>query len=66
MRNPIRLIIADDHALFRQGLRSLLRLHEEFQLVGEVETVGELRGIIAETRLRYPAARFADGAILDG
>src|SRR5260221_1533402 len=49
MRNPIRLIIADDHALFRQGLRSLLRLHEEIQLVGEVETVGELRGVIAET-----------------
>ncbi len=49
MRNPIRLIIADDHALFRQGLRALLRLHEEIQLVGEIETVGELRAIIAET-----------------
>ena len=26
MRTPLRLIIADDHALFRQGLRSLLQL----------------------------------------
>jgi len=44
---PIRMIIADDHVLFRQGLRSLLRLHDDIELVGEVETVGELRGVVA-------------------
>ena len=49
MRTPIRLIVADDHVLFRQGLRSLLRLHDEIELVGEVESVGELRGVVAET-----------------
>ena len=46
---PIRLIIADDHVLFRQGLRSLLRLHDELELVGEVEAVGHLRRVLAET-----------------
>src|ERR1700730_5255198 len=49
MRTPIRLIIADDHVLFRQGLRSLLRLHNEIELVGEIETVRELRAVVAET-----------------
>ena len=49
MRTPIRLIVADDHVLFREGLRSLLRLHDEIKLVGEVETVAELRGIVTET-----------------
>ena len=50
MGMPIRLIIADDHELFRQGLRSLLRLHDDLELVGEVETVGELRGVVASTQ----------------
>ena len=49
MRPKIRLIIADDHLLFRQGLISLLRLHDNLQLVGEVETVDELPRIVAET-----------------
>jgi len=50
MNRPIRLIIADDHLLFRQGLKSLLRLQDDLQLVGEVETVGELPRVVAETR----------------
>ena len=49
MRPKIRLIIADDHLLFRQGLISLLRLQDNLQLVGEVETVDELPRIVAET-----------------
>jgi DNA-binding NarL/FixJ family response regulator len=50
MRTPIRMIIADDHALFRQGLRSLLRLHNDIELVGEAETVAELRSVVASTQ----------------
>jgi len=50
MRSPIRLIVADDHALFRQGLRSLLRLHDEIELAGEIETVGDLCNVVAESR----------------
>lgn len=32
---PIRLLLADDHALFRKGLASLLTRDKEFHLVGE-------------------------------
>ena len=32
---PIRLIIADDHAIFRDGLRRLLATQADFQVIGE-------------------------------
>jgi two-component system nitrate/nitrite response regulator NarL len=32
---PIRLLIVDDHTLFRQGLHSLLHSEPQFQVVGE-------------------------------
>jgi DNA-binding NarL/FixJ family response regulator len=31
----IRLVIADDHTIFRDGLRRLLELEEDFEVVGE-------------------------------
>jgi len=42
MNLPVRLILADDHELFRQGLRSLLLRQRDVQLVGEAETVDAL------------------------
>jgi DNA-binding NarL/FixJ family response regulator len=44
---PIRLIIADDHALFRQGLRSLLLLQSEIEVVCEVERADQLASALA-------------------
>jgi DNA-binding NarL/FixJ family response regulator len=44
--SPLRLIIADDHALFRQGLRSLLVL-EGLEVVAEVEQAGSLDAALA-------------------
>jgi DNA-binding NarL/FixJ family response regulator len=44
--SPLRLIIADDHALFRQGLRSLLVL-EGLEVVAEVEQAGGLEAALA-------------------
>lgn len=32
---PIRILLIDDHALFRSGIRSLLQRHEDFEIVGE-------------------------------
>ena len=32
---PIRILIADDHAVVRRGLRSILQLEKDFQIVGE-------------------------------
>ncbi len=36
MTDPIKLLIADDHTLFRRGLAGLLNQRPEFQIVGEV------------------------------
>jgi len=44
----LRLIIADDHALFRQGLRSLLTL-EGIEVAAEVEDLASLDTAIAQT-----------------
>lgn len=33
----IRLLIADDHAMFRSGIRLLLEIQEDFEVVGEAE-----------------------------
>jgi DNA-binding NarL/FixJ family response regulator len=38
---PIRLLLADDHALFRKGLVSLLKREEAFEVVGEAENGDE-------------------------
>jgi DNA-binding NarL/FixJ family response regulator len=34
---PLRLLLVDDHALFREGLISLLAYQEDFTVVGEAE-----------------------------
>jgi DNA-binding NarL/FixJ family response regulator len=49
MKTPIRLIIADDHALFRGGLKSLLRRQRDMQVVGEADTADCLIATVAET-----------------
>ena len=32
---PIRIVIADDHPIFRDGLRRLLAVEPDFEVVGE-------------------------------
>lgn len=49
MPGPIRLIIADDHLLFRQGLRSLLEHESEVTIVGETDRADELAALLART-----------------
>jgi two-component system NarL family response regulator len=49
MQTPVRLIIADDHALFRQGLKSLLQLQQEIEVVAEIERSSELQPTLAKT-----------------
>ncbi|WFB36652.1 response regulator transcription factor [Kiritimatiellota bacterium B12222] len=36
--NPIRIVLAEDHAMMRDGLRSLIRKEENMRIVGEAET----------------------------
>ena len=44
-----RIVLADDHALFRQGLRSLLRQQPDFEVVAEVERAADLLSTLAVT-----------------
>ena len=45
--DPIRVLIADDHVLFRDGLRALLRTAPETDLVGEATTGDEAIALAA-------------------
>jgi two-component system response regulator DegU len=47
--SPIRLIIADDHALLREGLKALLTLEPDFLVTGEVAAADDLQPILKTT-----------------
>jgi DNA-binding NarL/FixJ family response regulator len=44
----IRLVIADDHPIFRDGLRKLLSLEDDFEVVGEAKDGNEVLEIMRE------------------
>jgi len=46
----IRTLLADDHALFRQGLKSLLESEPDIRVIGEAQTGREAIRYAAETR----------------
>ncbi|MFQ5657265.1 MAG: response regulator [Candidatus Methylomirabilales bacterium] len=46
----IRIVIADDHMLFREGLIALLRQAEDLEVVGEAASGREVFRILEETR----------------
>jgi two-component system nitrate/nitrite response regulator NarL len=48
--SPIRLVVVDDHALFRRGLVGLLKDISEFEVVGEASNGEEAQGVIDRTR----------------
>lgn len=59
--SPVRLILADDHVMFRQGLRSLIETYSGFEIVGEaadgeeaVELVRALRPDIVIMDVNMP------------
>ena len=47
---PVRLVIVDDQALFREGLRTLLSTRAEVDVVGEAATGEEALGVIERLR----------------
>ncbi|WP_018132150.1 response regulator [Effusibacillus pohliae] len=47
-RSPIKVVLADDHTLFRQGLRRIFELEEDFQIIGEA-TDGKQAILLAAT-----------------
>lgn len=44
-----RIVLADDHVLFRQGLRSLLRQQPDFEVAAEVDRAADLLSTLAVT-----------------
>ena len=57
MTTEIRIVIADDHPLMRQGLRQIIELEPNLKVVGEAGNGSEALAIIEELR--------PDAAILD-
>ncbi len=48
--DPIRLVIADDHVLVRQGIRAFLETHTDLAIVGEAEDAEGAVKICAEQK----------------
>jgi two-component system, NarL family, response regulator LiaR len=57
MNEPITIFIVDDHAVVRQGIRTLLGMHSDLQVVGEAES--------AETALRLIAQLLPNVVLMD-
>lgn len=47
---PIKVVIADDHALFRDGLRKILSLEKDILVVGEAANGDEVPKIVERTK----------------
>ena len=47
--NPYRVVLADDHAMFRQGVKRILQDAEELEVVGEASDGLELLEVSKET-----------------
>lgn len=71
MTHPIRVLLVDDHALFRSGIRLLLQRHPEFEIVGEagdgmegVKRAAQLRPDVVLLDLHMPGLSGRDAAAM--
>jgi DNA-binding NarL/FixJ family response regulator len=46
---PVRIVIVDDHAIVRQGLRSILEREQDLAVVGEASTVDEALVVVSRS-----------------
>ena len=49
-RSSIRVLVADDHAIFRDGLRKLLNFDQEITMVGEAQNGEEAIKLVAKLK----------------
>jgi DNA-binding NarL/FixJ family response regulator len=50
VKTPIRILVADDHSVVRQGIRHVLEGAEEFTVVAEAEDGNEVAELVAQTQ----------------
>lgn len=50
MSPPIRVLVADDHSVVRQGIRHVLEGAEEFTIVAEAENGNEVAELVAQSK----------------
>jgi two-component system, NarL family, response regulator NreC len=48
--SPLTIVVADDHAVVRQGLRLLLETEDDLAVVGEASDLEQTRALLAERR----------------
>ena len=49
-KKPIRVLMADDHAIFRDGLRKLLDAEDDISIVGEASTGSQCIQLLGKLR----------------
>ncbi len=62
-QGPVRVVLVDDHSMFRSGVRAELAAHPEVEIVGEAGGVAEAVAVIGRTR---PAVVLLDVHMPDG
>jgi two-component system response regulator NreC len=60
MIETIRVLIVDDHAVVRSGLRKVLESEDGFEVVGEA---GDMRNAVFEARVQSPDVILMDGVM---
>ena len=58
---PIRLVIADDHTFYREGIRTILHMVAGIEVIGEAATGEE---VIAQALEKQPDVMCADALIV--
>jgi DNA-binding NarL/FixJ family response regulator len=48
--NSIRVLLADDHAMLRDGLKLLLASQNDFEVVGELGNLAELKAVVRRSQ----------------
>jgi two-component system, NarL family, nitrate/nitrite response regulator NarL len=64
---PLRILLVDDHVLFREGLVSLLSVQSDMEVVGEADSVQEAIAIIqaATPDLVLMSMNLPDGSVVE-